>query len=367
MDNCLYTLELSGNDLAENSSSIRSTFTVNNADTAPKVSITSPAKGSVVSGVMAYGAEVIDDQLGVKVTFYLDDKALAQLDQEPYQGTYATYRLANGTHRLHAVAEDRAGRTTLSETVTFTVDNSLSELSADPNPFTPNGDGWNDTTLISARLAMEALWGIRITDAEANLVREFSGRGNGISQEWDGRNTTGQIVADADYTVTVSLPDHSVAATLTVTAQNRLTPPEVDFRVTDNADRVSGRVNLHGYVRSSSLRRWWMECRPAGSTSGWIPVLEGTTPIENYLGVWDTTMLENGPYEVRLMAEDTLGQRNGVIDEFTVIGELKIGNYRLDLLDLEFVAGQLPARLIRSYDTLRKDSKGDFGYGWQSA
>jgi len=80
------------------------------ANTAPTVSISSPAAGQTVSGTsVAYSAIATDNAGVTKVDFSLDGTALPSDTTAPYGGTLDTTKLANGTHTLKAVAYDAAG------------------------------------------------------------------------------------------------------------------------------------------------------------------------------------------------------------------------------------------------------------------
>jgi hypothetical protein len=76
------------------------------ANTAPTVSVTSPAAGQTVSGTIAYSASATDDAGVSRVDFFIDALALPSDSTSPYGGSLDTRTLANGTHTLRAVAYD---------------------------------------------------------------------------------------------------------------------------------------------------------------------------------------------------------------------------------------------------------------------
>ena len=82
------------------------------------------------------------------------------------------------------------------------------------------------------------------------------------------------------------------------------------------------------------------------------------------LGTFDPTMLPNGPYVIRLMAQDANGliTAQGVI--VNVTGEAKIGNFHLEFTDLQVPLAGIPITVTRIYDTMQAGDEGDFGYGW---
>jgi hypothetical protein len=94
------------------------------ANTAPSVSITSPAQNQSVSGSLSYAASATDNAGVSRVEFRLDGSLVSSDTSAPYGGSLSN--LAPGTHTLTATAYDAAGLNTASS-VTFTV----------PQPTTP--------------------------------------------------------------------------------------------------------------------------------------------------------------------------------------------------------------------------------------
>ncbi len=90
-----------------------------------------------------------------------------------------------------------------------------------------------------------------------------------------------------------------------------------------------------------------------------------TSVTDGLLGVWDTTLLENDSYILRLEVVSEAG--NTSVHETTVglSGNLKLGNFRLSFEDLTIPVAGIPITIVRTYDTLRADRDGDFGYGWR--
>ncbi len=98
------------------------TVTVDN--TAPTVSIISPASGATVSGMITVEATA-SDNVGVGgVQFkYNDTNFGAEYSTAPYLITGDTTTVPNGSYTLTAVARDTAGNLTTSAPVTVTVSN----------------------------------------------------------------------------------------------------------------------------------------------------------------------------------------------------------------------------------------------------
>jgi RHS repeat-associated protein len=83
------------------------------------------------------------------------------------------------------------------------------------------------------------------------------------------------------------------------------------------------------------------------------------------LGTFDPTLLQNDAYTLRLSAFDTNGQ--GTITEqlVSVVGDLKLGNFRLSFTDLAIPVTGIPITVTRTYDTLTTGYQDEFGYGWR--
>ena len=90
----------------------------------PTVSITAPAAGSILSGVVAVTADATDDHGVVGVQFRVDGNAVGFEDTEaPYAINWSTTIVANGLHTITAVARDAAGNETTSNGVAVDVQN----------------------------------------------------------------------------------------------------------------------------------------------------------------------------------------------------------------------------------------------------
>ena len=95
-----------------------------------------------------------------------------------------------------------------------TIDTVAPELGLTVNPrrFSPDGDGFNDTTTISLAISENNAinrWRIRILDPKMNRFRVFSGKTkNPSSIRWDGTSADGELVQAADtYTAVATAED----------------------------------------------------------------------------------------------------------------------------------------------------------------
>ena len=85
--------------------------------------------------------------------------------------------------------------------------------------------------------------------------------------------------------------------------------------------------------------------------------------VDTTLGAIDATVLANGTYRVVVQAidaEERVGRAERIVE---VEGKLKLGNFTLTFVDLELPVSGMPITITRTYDTLRSQEQGDFGYG----
>lgn len=93
-----------------------------NDTTPPTISITTPAAGATVSGLVNLVASASDDKGVVGVQFKVDGVNLgSELTTAPYSGTWNTQGVSSGNHILTAVARDAAGNSKTSGPVIVTV------------------------------------------------------------------------------------------------------------------------------------------------------------------------------------------------------------------------------------------------------
>ncbi|MBI4178876.1 Ig-like domain repeat protein, partial [bacterium] len=148
-----------------------------------------------------------------------------------------------GLYRILVRVVDRAGNNSgYGDTIQIRYDSGLadiqapvvSNLSASPNPFSPNADGQNDITFISYSLS-ESIDSVAldIFSPAKNLVRTLTGDSqtagaNKIS--WDGKNTLGAVVAEGKYTIRLTAVDFTNNTTIeTTTVVVDLTPGLVNI------------------------------------------------------------------------------------------------------------------------------------------
>lgn len=129
----LYTLrafDAAGN--YSNHTETLSVTTITPDTTAPAVAITAPADNATVSGTVAITANATDAVGVTGVQFLVNGVAAGSEDTTaPYQYSWNTTGLSNGTYTLSAQARDAAGNVGTAANVTVTVNNPVSQLAID--------------------------------------------------------------------------------------------------------------------------------------------------------------------------------------------------------------------------------------------
>lgn len=125
--NCSLLITATARDAAGNVGSDTVTVIVNNITppppdtTPPTVYITSPANGATVSGLVTIEANATDN-VGVVGVRFVAGVDLGEDLTSPYQASWSTTLVANGTQTIQATARDAAGNTA-SHIITVTVEN----------------------------------------------------------------------------------------------------------------------------------------------------------------------------------------------------------------------------------------------------
>jgi hypothetical protein len=124
-----HTLSARARDAAGNlTTSATVSVTIDNA--APTVSMTAPANGATVSGMVTVSATASDNRGVVGVQFLLDGAALGTEDTTaPYSISWNSTTASSGSHTLSARARDAAGNLTTSATVSVMIDTTAPTVS----------------------------------------------------------------------------------------------------------------------------------------------------------------------------------------------------------------------------------------------
>jgi RHS repeat-associated protein len=131
-----------------------------------------------------------------------------------------------------------------------------------------------------------------------------------------------------------------------------------------NSAELFGAVNVVGTANDPNFVEYRLLFAPAGSPQ-FTEFDRGTSPVVNgVLGQFDITTLSNGLFDIVLEVRDANGRTSTAKVTVEVIGDQKVGNFRLTFEDLNVDAARIPITVTRTYDSARRNERLDFGYGW---
>ncbi|QDV25744.1 putative Ig domain-containing protein [Aureliella helgolandensis] len=141
--------------------------------------------------------------------------------------------------------------------------------------------------------------------------------------------------------------------------------PTAEITSPSDTASVTGMVSIVGTAAHDDLFGYKLSYRHVDETS-FTQFHESTAAVTNgELGVWDTSLLLNDEYVIRLEVATNAGVVNVAEHHVGLAGELKLGNFRLSFTDMVIPVAGIPIEITRIYDTLQADREGDFGYGWR--
>ena len=299
------TLRATAFDAAGNSAnSANVTVTVANAPpadtTPPVVSITSPGGGNV-SGSVSISANASDNVGVSRVDFYVNGVLLASDPAAPYQATWDSTKVANGSATLRATAFDAAGNSANSANVTVTVANAPPADTTPPvvSITSPGGGNVSGSVSISANASDNI--GVSRVDFYVNGVLLASDPAAPYQVAWDSTK-----VANGSATLRATAFDaagnSANSANVTVTVANAppadTTPPAVSI-TSPGGGNVSGSVSISANA-SDNVGVSRVDFYVNG-------VLLASDPSAPYQATWDSTKVANGAATLRATAFDAAG------------------------------------------------------------
>jgi len=393
ISSALYTngallITMTATDKAGNSNTVSKTYTLANPvpdNIAPTIqmAVTNPKDNSSVQNGATVDAENGSLNVAItatdrvpesanpvapaKINLYLDGALLASAASvTELNHILNTMTLRDGTHSLYSEAIDKANNKTRSGELNFTLTSPISNFRVTPDlakPGTPK-------VVVTANLrdALEDGQKWVLSFAGPSQIPQIEGNAAAVYGDLDP-----SLYQDGKYTVT-----------LTVNGKTPSLPFEIDMvkmaPVAKIANIVEGDIIREGLFNLIGTAD---DADPSDTVSYKIEVLdnEGTvvsnvTPkpwsgsnmkegrVNNAsLGELDFTMLRNNVYTLQLTVSD--GEQSSVDSvKFALNSELKIGHMSFSQQDLVVPVNGQPISVIRSYNSLNTNVKGEFGLGW---
>ncbi|MEZ5559642.1 MAG: DUF6531 domain-containing protein [Pseudomonadales bacterium] len=142
-------------------------------------------------------------------------------------------------------------------------------------------------------------------------------------------------------------------------------PPVVAITAPAQGSDIAGEAAFTGTATDLTLVDYTLAYRASGSSDPYTVFHTGTQVVENgVLGSLDTSVLDNGLYDIRLQASDINGLTSETVNVYTVSGEFKPGIFSITYTDLEVPVAGIPLTIKRTYDSRNRSKVDDFGNGW---
>lgn len=274
---------------------------------APTVTITSPINGSFLGGTVFLTAEASDNVGVARVEYYKDSEtnSFASSTRPPYDFSWDTTTVSNGTHILRAVAYDEAGNSGISAPVSIGIGNAV--------------DSTPPSLSITSPKNMATLSGVATVSADATDNVGGSGMSrvefykdsdktpfatdttSPYSVSWDTRT-----VPNGTHTLTYMAIDmkgngsgKSISVKVSNTGTSDTTSPTTSITSPISGNTVSGTATISADA-SDNVAVTKVEFYQ-GST------LLGTDISLAYSYSWDTTTVVNGTYSLTTKAYDAAG------------------------------------------------------------
>jgi len=260
----------------------------------PTVSITAPASGTTVSGVISVSATASDNVGVAGVRFQLDGAALgAEVPSAPYAVTWDTTTAAPGAHTLRAIARDAANNTTTSAAVTVTVRDTVPPTVAITAP--------SAGTTVSGSVTVTASASDNVGVAGVQFQLDGAALGAEVttapySVPWDTRTK-----ADGSHSLSAVARDAagntSTSASVAVTVSNDTVPPTVSITAPSAGATVSGTVTVTASASDNvgvAGVRFQLDGAPLGAEVTTAP----------YSVSWNTTTAAAGAHTLTAIARD---------------------------------------------------------------
>ena len=259
------------------------------------MSLLAPADGSTVFGAVSISASASDNRGVSGVQFRLDDGNIGPVQTTPpYQYTWDSRAVANGTHSIAATATDAAGNTsTASASVSVSNRPVISAVSASPISTTSEAISWTTDVNATSVVDFGTTTSYDRTAGDANLVRAhqvtLTGLTPGTTYHYQvtSADAAGNATVAGGYTFTTTVPDSTL--------------PLVSFTAPANGATVSGTTVAVSASASDNVGVAGVQFKLDGVNLG----AEDTTIP--YSISWNTTTSTNAGHSLTAVARDAAG------------------------------------------------------------
>lgn len=272
------------------------------ADTSvPTVAISSPSAGTTVSGTTSVSASATDNVGVSKVEFYVNNVLQATDTTSPYNFSWNTSSLTNGSYNLTAKGYDAAGNMAQSSSVSVTVNNPVADLTAPSVAISSPTAAATVSGTVTVNATASDNVGVTKVEFYINNTLQATDTASPYTFSW---NTTTSV--NGTYSIIVNAYDAAgnvgQSSAATVTVNNTVadtTAPTVSVTVPANNATVSGTVSVTASATDNvgvSKVEFYVN-----------NVLQATDTASPYNFSWNTAVLANGTYALTSRAYDAAG------------------------------------------------------------
>lgn len=359
-----YVFNITAEDVKGFTSECEKTVTVLPVDTEDK-RLTAEIKPFVEYGETALLTVKITDEINAEsLKVVLDDEEISLTDELTYE--FKAEELF--AHKFVITAQTNSGETIEKEASVYVKDSVCPTMTITYD----KPDGYYEGEDIVATIAAEDNVGIKRI--------EYTYDGVEYPIDENGQVTIPKIHVDTHAVVATAWDTFGNSITLTsafivvyddVSGEDVIkTEDDVDsaelvckIYTPKDGQTVTAPISIVGTAAGTEFKSYKLEYAPVG-TKNYTLIKEGTEAVNaNILGKLDPTLLNNGLYNLKLTV---YSEKKNVSSEIviSVEGNMKIGNFSIAFQDMDVNVAGLPLTVIRSYDSRSRNTKGDFGYGW---
>lgn len=190
---------------------------------------------------------------------------------------------------------------------------------ATPNPFSPNADGTDDATTLTADFSQQINWQVDLYDPSNRIVQNFRGNSTQLSVVWNGRDRNGRPLADGKYTYKILGTNSSKVRAIpaegkvTINTTSDTEPPVVEsFSVDPTIFGPDGDGRRESIAIDADFNKnvnWTLSYRTLDGVEVFSQNGAGTHVVatwdgRDYGGTWQA----NGNYKVVLQGTDDIGR-----------------------------------------------------------
>ena len=211
----------------------------------------------------------------------------------------------------------------------------MQNLAVSQTYISPNGDGLQDATTVSATLNFPCVWTLTLKDSAGSAVKTYTGTSTTLSQVWDGTNDAGSVVADGIYTYQIAAVSSEtgiqvIPLTGTIIVDATIPAALISSPVANTI--LSGSVLITGSASDANISTYKVEYGPSAGAGPWTLINSSVTSVSSgSIATWVTndpslpSPIPNGNYLIRLTVTDKAG--NSLVSSVPVIlNDLQISN-----------------------------------------